>query len=324
MSQGVGATGVKVAEQLFREQYTARTDIHGAGEGVLLRIESHTLGALRFDRISGTHVEGITSEPMGIVMIGRSRTARIRHRPQLGPSGVEPERLYNPGDVNVATHGELPMSTQIDNPGWEFVALPPTVFDEVASTRRGRDGPVRLIGHDPISPQAAELWWRTYTFARDAAQQREELDAAGVATQLYSAQVTQLLAATTLACFPHNAHLDPTVQDRHDAHPASVRRAMAFIESRPDQPISVVDIARAAYVTPRALQLAFRRHLGTTPMAYLRQVRPEGAHADLRAADPARTTVTAIAARWGFANPGRFADHYRRAYGRSPSAALEA
>jgi transcriptional regulator GlxA family with amidase domain len=57
-------------------------------------------------------------------------------------------------------------------------------------------------------------------------------------------------------------------------------------------------------------------------MAHLRRVRLERVHADLLAADPDRTTVGAVAARWGFADPGRFARQYREVYGRAPSATL--
>ncbi|MEV6995503.1 helix-turn-helix transcriptional regulator [Streptomyces sp. NPDC093228] len=77
-------------------------------------------------------------------------------------------------------------------------------------------------------------------------------------------------------------------------------------------PITVAQIAAAAHVTPRALQYAFRRHLDTTPLAHLRGVRLAEAHRDLVAADPAEaSTVTGIAARWGFYHPGRFASLYR-------------
>ena len=54
-----------------------------------------------------------------------------------------------------------------------------------------------------------------------------------------------LLAASVLTAFPHTAVLEPTIEDRHDAHPATVRRAVAFIETHPDLDLSVVDIARA-------------------------------------------------------------------------------
>jgi AraC-like DNA-binding protein len=70
---------------------------------------------------------------------------------------------------------------------------------------------------------------------------------------------------------------------------------------------------------------AFRAHhpLGLTPGQYLRRVRLAGAHADLAAGDPtAGDTVAAIAARWGFTHPGRFAAAYRTAYGISPRRTL--
>ena len=98
----------------------------------------------------------------------------------------------------------------------------------------------------------------------------------------------------------------------------TVGRAVAFIEERASDDISVADIAAAAFVTIRAVQLAFRRYLGTTPMRYLRQVRLERAHGQLLSADPDRTSVTAVAADWRFTNASRFTACYRAAYGISP------
>jgi len=79
----------------------------------------------------------------------------------------------------------------------------------------------------------------------------------------------------------------------------------------------------AAQVTIRAIQLAFRRHLDTTPSAYLRRVRLDHAHQQLCAASPGDgVTVTEIATRWGFASPSRFAASYRDTYGVLPSHTL--
>lgn len=90
-------------------------------------------------------------------------------------------------------------------------------------------------------------------------------------------------------------------------------------------PLLIASGARllAAGVSPRALQLAFRRHLNTTPLAYLRRIRLELAHRDLSSAVPgAHTTVTAVALRWGFASKSRFAREYRAAYGQLPDSTL--
>jgi len=110
--------------------------------------------------------------------------------------------------------------------------------------------------------------------------------------------------------------------DRSQAATATVGRAVAFIEERAGDDISVTDIAGAAFVTVRAVQLAFRRYLGTTPLGYLRRVRLERAHQQLLSADPDRTTVTAVAADWHFTNASRFSGYYRAAYGVSPAQTL--
>jgi AraC-like DNA-binding protein/anti-anti-sigma regulatory factor len=99
----------------------------------------------------------------------------------------------------------------------------------------------------------------------------------------------------------------------------TVERAVAFIEERARDDIGVADIAAAAFVTVRAVQLAFRHHLHTTPLGYLRQVRLERAHDQLLAADPDGTTVTAVAADWHFSNASRFSCYYRAAYGVPPA-----
>jgi transcriptional regulator GlxA family with amidase domain len=45
---------------------------------------------------------------------------------------------------------------------------------------------------------------------------------------------------------------------------------MTFVDDNAHRDISITDIASAVHVTIRAAQLAFRRHLSTTPTAYLR------------------------------------------------------
>jgi AraC-like DNA-binding protein len=50
--------------------------------------------------------------------------------------------------------------------------------------------------------------------------------------------------------------------------------------------------------------------------------RAECAHRELLAADPGDESVTAVAYRWGFSSPSRFAATYREAYGVAPSCTL--
>ena len=69
--------------------------------------------------------------------------------------------------------------------------------------------------------------------------------------------------------------------------PPILRRAVAFIQDNADADIGLEDIAAAVNVSPRSVQYAFRRHLSTTPLEYLRRVRLDRAHRELKAADPA-------------------------------------
>ncbi|MGE2727961.1 helix-turn-helix domain-containing protein [Mycolicibacterium vaccae] len=112
-------------------------------------------------------------------------------------------------------------------------------------------------------------------------------------------------------------------EDKSSAqHPRMLRRALDFIHENARYDISIHDIAAAGDVTPRAIQYAFREHLGTTPLEYLRRVRLERAHEELKSADPTRDTVTSIAGRCGFTHPGRFSSAYKEVFGTEPSRTL--
>jgi transcriptional regulator GlxA family with amidase domain len=130
------------------------------------------------------------------------------------------------------------------------------------------------------------------------------------------------LTAAILSTFPNTALTEPTIADRRDVHPATLRRAVAFIDEHAQADISIADIAAAANVSIHAVQLAFRRHLDMTPLDYLLRVRLEHAHHDLVAADSAHETVTTIAYGWGFSSSSRFFRYYREAYGVTPGRVL--
>ncbi|HVL84369.1 MAG TPA: helix-turn-helix transcriptional regulator [Pseudonocardia sp.] len=136
-------------------------------------------------------------------------------------------------------------------------------------------------------------------------------------------QVLRVVVATALETFPSSVRDGDHVPARHA--PGAVRRALEFIEEHAGEDVDLVAIARAARLGPRSLQRSFRTAMDTTPLAYLRSVRLDRAHAELRAADPADgTTVAAVAARWGFGNPGRFSADYRGRFGLLPSETLRA
>lgn len=102
-----------------------------------------------------------------------------------------------------------------------------------------------------------------------------------------------------------------------------IDRARRHVETAVSPTLSPSELAAAAGVSLRSLELSFRSELGTTPQAYLLESRLRRAHAELVAGSP-RTglTVTAVARRWGFTNVGRFAEKYFAFYGRRPAETL--
>ncbi|HZA08976.1 AraC family transcriptional regulator [Mycobacterium sp.] len=106
--------------------------------------------------------------------------------------------------------------------------------------------------------------------------------------------------------------------------PAAVREAMDLIEAGPQLPLTTSTLAIRCHVSVRTLQDGFRRHLGMSPMAYVRVVRLRRAHNELRSAHPSHTTVATIAHRWGFTHLGRFATAHKATFGETPQQALRA
>lgn len=108
------------------------------------------------------------------------------------------------------------------------------------------------------------------------------------------------------------------------ALPRHVQRAQEFIRAHAEQALTVADIARAACVSVRALEEGFRRHLDTTPNAWLREVRLVQVREHLRTAADGGACVSLhdIAHRYGFFHLGRFAAYYKARFGEAPSATL--
>ncbi|MEV0590867.1 AraC family transcriptional regulator [Nonomuraea cavernae] len=164
-------------------------------------------------------------------------------------------------------------------------------------------------------------WARSWRAMADLIVHAAE-DGGGLAAQsLALAHLENALLSSLLTMQPSN-YWPQLAAPRRPAVPKVVRRAMGFIEEHAHLPINTADVAGAVAVSTRSLQEGFRTHLGLTPMAHLRDVRLARVHEELLAADPARVTVTVVAARWGFPHQGRFAAAYRDRYGQAPSATL--
>lgn len=98
--------------------------------------------------------------------------------------------------------------------------------------------------------------------------------------------------------------------------PCLLKRADRFIAAHLQRAFSMGELARHCGVSGRTLQKCFALHRGVTPVAYVRSVRLDRAHAELQAAG---TSVAEVAARHGFGSPTTFALEYRKRFGAAPS-----
>jgi AraC-like DNA-binding protein len=104
--------------------------------------------------------------------------------------------------------------------------------------------------------------------------------------------------------------------------PLRYRRAYQYImEHLNDENLSVRQVAAHVDVTERALQLAFRSHLGMTPFELIRTRRMERIRDDLRQ-ETGGCGVREVAARWGITNRSTLSNSYRAHFDETPTQTL--
>ena len=106
------------------------------------------------------------------------------------------------------------------------------------------------------------------------------------------------------------------------SHSLIIKRSIEFLKANSYRPVHITDLCTALDVRMRTLYYAFQEFCGISPINFLRLLRFTKARKDLLDADPKRTSVTDVAARWHFWHFGRFSVEYKNLYGESPSATL--
>ena len=106
------------------------------------------------------------------------------------------------------------------------------------------------------------------------------------------------------------------------AYSVIVKTVENYALSRIDDPLYLSDLCRAAGVSERTLEYAFKQIMGVTPMTYLVRLRLHRVRRALLAATQGTTTVSAEALNWGFWHFGEFSRAYRECFGEVPSDTL--
>jgi AraC-like DNA-binding protein len=133
---------------------------------------------------------------------------------------------------------------------------------------------------------------------------------------LMPSRLREMLIDAVLEAWPHNftqalQRPAPLIAPRH------VKLAVEYIQEHPDSLVSGTELASMTNVSLRALQDGFRHFVGTSIVAYHRQVRLERAYDVL--AQGISPSVTDVALQYGFSNVGRFCQYFQSAYGVSPA-----
>jgi AraC family transcriptional regulator, ethanolamine operon transcriptional activator len=131
------------------------------------------------------------------------------------------------------------------------------------------------------------------------------------------------LLETLLATLDATSDFEPTHSERtRQAHSLVVRAAEDHAMSHGDEPVHVTDLCRAAGISERALQYAFKEVMGLSPRDYLVRLRLHRVRQALLAASQRTSTVSVEALKWGFWHFGEFSRAYKDCFGELPSDTL--
>jgi TolB-like protein len=97
--------------------------------------------------------------------------------------------------------------------------------------------------------------------------------------------------------------------------------AVRFMRQNMVQKISMADLAAYCGVAERTLRKHFHEFMAVPAFDYWRRLRLAAAREHLQKATNS-TSITMVAARFGFDHFGRFSQQYRRCFGETPSATL--
>jgi AraC-like DNA-binding protein len=224
-----------------------------------------------------------------------SPTTAIVHDPHAGPL------------VSHISAGSRLFTVVIDRRA--LVAHLEALLDRPVSTT------IRLAPSIDLTTSAGDGWNRQFHLLASGVHNRDN--------PLYQPMIAEplchaLLSGLLLAC--DHPYRDALNRPATPSRPRIVKHAIDAMHAHPEHPYTTATLASLAGTSERTLQEGFRRHVGVTPMAYLRQVRLARAHDDLLAARV--STVAEAAHRWGFTHLGRFAAIYRARYGVTPTTTL--
>lgn len=212
----------------------------------------------------------------------------------------------------------------VTNSGWESITLlvpPEDIRAHLVARQRENEfrvpKGVQVLQVDTERVRALFDWGKRLV---DAALQQPSLFDENSRERLaaHHELLEMLLATLRVADDFESKRSDRTRQAQAQIVKVAEECALASMGER----LYVTDLCRAAGVSERTLEYAFKEIAGLTPMNYLIRLRLHRVRQALLAAAPESTTVSIEALNWGFWHFGEFSRVYKDCFGESPSTTL--
>jgi AraC-like DNA-binding protein len=314
----VATTTAAETVEFINETYVgARIRLGGRGDDFRHELTGHATPSLQVASFWYTRGLSLDTDPFGYLMAVAvtSGGGEVRAEREQAAGGA--------GTVFLLYPPVCPLRVRWgDGFAANLLTMPLEQVERLAAEQAGAAGAgVRFTSMQPVSAAMARLWRKTMDFT---ASQLDGPDPAA-ASPLVEQAIAAMAAAAALMVFPNTTMSPGYLPGPGWAGPPALRRAVAYIDGHAHEPVTLTQVAEASGASAQELRHAFARHYSVTPSGYLRRVRLERAHAELRAADPRQgITVAGIARTWGWASPSQFAAAYRRRFGVPPGSTLRA
>jgi ligand-binding sensor protein/AraC-like DNA-binding protein len=114
-----------------------------------------------------------------------------------------------------------------------------------------------------------------------------------------------------------NAYVDTLTRQEFDANEAVVKKAVTYVQQHYASPdLSVVEVAKAAYISPNYLSRVFKRQVGCSILEYIRNARLEQAKLLLKHSDK---NASQVAKNVGYHDRTYFSKVFKQVTGVSPN-----
>ncbi|WP_417527728.1 AraC family transcriptional regulator [Marinomonas shanghaiensis] len=128
----------------------------------------------------------------------------------------------------------------------------------------------------------------------------------------------KLLNSAILNVFDNNVRLGSVAKASCHRYIARIRH---YVLDNITRDITVDELASLCQISRKSLYNVFERETGLTPSTYVRRLKLDSVHAELKSNERIKN-VTQVALKYGFTNLGRFSAQYREQIGELPSQTL--